>query len=157
MLRNISLCLKKPFCAAQIRCPTQRSRALAKIEANNLLDMSTIDIGLVEPGECACVPSRAAFRKHTAELCNKFYCLAGRLKLFNAVVAPVVLYICCMWALKKTMENKVHATWRCMLRYVFRTHRLQHVSPDSGPETMGRLRPEDGPFGGRSGCQGRRR
>ena len=76
----------------------------------------------------------AAFHKHKAELCSKFYCLADRLKLFNAVVTPVVLYACSTWALKKTMENKLHATWRRMLRYVFRTHRLKHVAPDSGPE-----------------------
>ena len=35
-----------------------------------------------------------AFHKHKAELCSKFYCFVDRLKLFNAVVTPVVLYAC---------------------------------------------------------------
>ena len=76
----------------------------------------------------------AAFHKHKAELCSKFYCLADQLELFDAVVTPFVLYACSTWALKKTMENNLRATWRRMLRYVFRTHRLQHAGPDGGPE-----------------------
>ena len=74
----------------------------------------------------------AAFRKHKAELCSKFYCLADRLRLFNAVVTPVVLYGCCAWALTSCLETKLHTTWRRMLRYVCHTHRLKIA--DGNPE-----------------------
>ena len=58
----------------------------------------------------------AAFHKNKAELCSKFYCLVDRLRLFDAVVTPVVLYACSTWALKKSREKKLHTEWRRMLR-----------------------------------------
>ena len=63
---------------------------------------------------------------------SMFYCLVDRLRLFDAVVTPVVLYACSTWALKKSMEKKLHTEWRRMLRYIFRVHR--RTSPDGIPE-----------------------
>jgi hypothetical protein len=76
----------------------------------------------------------AAFHGHKGELCNKFYKIKDRLKLFQSVVTPVVLYACSTWALKQTMERKLHTTWRLMLRYIFRIHRRGATNSDSGPE-----------------------
>ena len=74
----------------------------------------------------------APFHKNKAELCSKSYCLADRLRLFEAVITPVALYACSAWGLKKSMEKKLRTAWRRILRYVFRIHRLN--LPDSGPE-----------------------
>ena len=65
----------------------------------------------------------AAFHKHKGELCGKFCKLEDRLKLFESVGSPVVLYGAPVWALTKSMEKQLHTTWRKMLRYVFRLHR----------------------------------
>jgi hypothetical protein len=62
----------------------------------------------------------AAFNKHKAELCGKFYRLRDRLKLFDATVTPAVLYASSTWALTKTMEKQLTTTRRRMLRYVCR-------------------------------------
>ena len=74
----------------------------------------------------------ASFHKHKAELCTKTYCLPDRLRLFNAVVTPVVLYACSTWALKTGMERQLRTAWRRMLRYVFGIHRLN--AADGSPE-----------------------
>ena len=76
----------------------------------------------------------AAFHANKSELCSKFYSLSSRLQLFNAVVAPVVLYACATWALKKAMETKLHSTWRQMLRYILRIHRRKSENPSRTPE-----------------------
>ena len=65
----------------------------------------------------------AAFHKHKAELCGPSYRLHDRVRLFNSVVSPVVLYGSAVWALKLDMENRLRTAWRRMLRYVFRVHR----------------------------------
>ena len=65
----------------------------------------------------------AAFTKHKSELCCKEYLLRDRLRLFDAVVTPAVLYACSTWALTKTMEKKLQVTRRRMLRFVFRIFR----------------------------------
>ena len=65
----------------------------------------------------------AAFHRHKGELCNKFYCLRDRVKLFDAVVSPVVLYACSTWTLTKRMETKLQVERRRVLRYVFRIFR----------------------------------
>ena len=61
----------------------------------------------------------AAFHKHTAELCSKFYRLRDRVKLFDAVVSPAVLYGSSAWALTQSMEISLKTVRRRMLRYVF--------------------------------------
>jgi len=65
----------------------------------------------------------AAFSKHKSELCSKLYNLSDRVRLFEAVVSPAVLYACSTWALTKQLERKISVARRKMLRFVFRTHR----------------------------------
>ena len=76
----------------------------------------------------------AAFHSNKGELCNKHYKIEDRLKLFQSVVSPVALYACSTWALKQTMERKLHTAWRQMLRYVFRIHRCRPNGSDEGAE-----------------------
>ena len=76
----------------------------------------------------------AAFHKNKSELCSKSYKLEDRVKLFNAVVTPVVLYGAGAWALKQSMEKRLRTAWRRMLRYVFRIHR-RSASSDGNEET----------------------
>jgi len=72
----------------------------------------------------------AAFHKHKAELCCKFYRLRDRVKLFDAVVTPAVLYGSSTWALTQSMEKHLKTARRRMLRYVFRIHRQRGPAPD---------------------------
>ena len=65
----------------------------------------------------------SSFHKHKGELCNKFYRLADRAKLFDAVVTPTVLYGSAAWGLTQALEKKLVTVRRRMLRYVFRVHR----------------------------------
>ena len=65
----------------------------------------------------------AVFHKHKGELCNKFYRLEDRVKLFESTVMPTVLYSSATWALTQVMERKLITARRRMLRYVFRIHR----------------------------------
>ena len=64
-----------------------------------------------------------SFHKHKAELCNKFYPPRDRVRLFESVVTPTVLYGSSTWALRKDMERQLRVARRRMLRYVFRVHR----------------------------------
>ena len=72
----------------------------------------------------------AAFHKHKAELCNKFYHLRDRIKLFEAVVSPSVLYGCAALALTQGMEKQLQVARRRMLRYVFRIHRRRGLGKE---------------------------
>ena len=65
----------------------------------------------------------AAFHKHKGELCSKFYRLEDRIRLFDAVITPTVLYGSATWALLQSMEKSLRTVRRRMLRYVFRIHR----------------------------------
>ena len=67
--------------------------------------------------------SWAAFHRHKGELCSKHYSVYDRLRLFNAVVTPVLLYGSSAWTLTKSMEQSLKVVWRKMLRYVFCVHR----------------------------------
>ena len=62
-----------------------------------------------------------AWRKfHTlkAELCNKYYSLRHRLRLFDAVVTPTVLYGAGTWTMTQELEHKLRKTQRQMLRHM---------------------------------------
>ena len=72
----------------------------------------------------------AAFHKHKNELCSKFYRLRDRVRLFEAIVTPTVLYGCSTWALTQRLEGKIQVARRKMLRYVFRLHRRTSVDVD---------------------------
>jgi hypothetical protein len=65
----------------------------------------------------------AAFHKHKAELCSKFYPVRDRARLFDAVVTSALLYGCAAWALTKSQCTEIDTLRRKMLRYVFRIHR----------------------------------
>ena len=67
----------------------------------------------------------AAFHKHKGELCNKSYKLRDRLRLFDAVVTPKVLYGCGAWALTKQQESHLKTTQRRTLRYVLQIFRCK--------------------------------
>ena len=73
----------------------------------------------------------AAFHKNKGELCNKYYTMQDRVRLFETVVTPTVLYGSAAWGLTQVMESKLRTTWRKMLRYMFRLHRQRL---DSEPE-----------------------
>ena len=74
----------------------------------------------------------ASFHQHKSEICCKHYALADRIRMFDAIITPVVLYGCANWALTKGLERDLKTTWRRMLRYVFCLHRKHDASaPDS--------------------------
>ena len=61
-----------------------------------------------------------SFHKHKSELCGKHYRLKDRVRLFEAVVTPTVLYGASTWTLRADMVKQLNTVWRKMLRYVFR-------------------------------------
>ena len=67
--------------------------------------------------------SWASFHKHKEELCNKRYRKSDRMRLFNAVVTPTLLYGCGAWTLTQAQEQSLKALQRKMLRYVLRVFR----------------------------------
>ena len=61
----------------------------------------------------------AKFMEHKDELTRKKYALSDRLRLFDAVVTPAVLYGAETWTLTKEMERALRTTQRRMLRAIF--------------------------------------
>ncbi len=79
----------------------------------------------------------AAFMKHREELCSKHYHIKDRMKLFEAVVTPCVLYAAGTWTMYKEYENLLRVTRRKMLRMIFRSRRQAkktHVESDAGDQ-----------------------
>jgi hypothetical protein len=67
-----------------------------------------------------------AWRKywaHRTELCGKGYRLKDRLRLFNAVVTPSVLYSCGTWTMTTERTRRLRTAQRMMLRKVINTKR----------------------------------
>ena len=60
----------------------------------------------------------AKFMEHKDELIKKKYALSDRLRLFDAVVTPAVLYGAGTWTLTKEMERALRTTQRRMLRAI---------------------------------------
>jgi hypothetical protein len=58
------------------------------------------------------------FMTHKQELTSKHYALNDRLKLFDTVVSPTVLYAAGTWALTKRHEHTLQRTQRRMLRMI---------------------------------------
>ena len=77
----------------------------------------------------------ASFHKHKAELCCKHYSLSDRVRLFEAVITPVVLHGCSSWTLTSSLERGLKTTWRRMLRFVFGIHRRRNISNSDSEET----------------------
>ena len=72
---------------------------------------------------------------HKAELTNKKYSLKCRLRLFDSVVTPTVLYGCSSWTFSVAMNQKLQTTQRRMLRMILgvgrrRTKRVCEVDAD---------------------------
>jgi len=65
----------------------------------------------------------AKFHKFKKELCCKDYPLKDRLRLFNAVITPSVLYGSCSWTMTRDRERRLQVAHRRMLRYVCQTRR----------------------------------
>ena len=60
----------------------------------------------------------AKFGVYRKELTNKNYPLKQRMRLFNAVITPSVLYGCCSWVMTKTRAQRLRTTQRKMLRSI---------------------------------------
>ena len=60
----------------------------------------------------------SAFMKHKLVLCNRRLLLRKRLRLFDAVVTPTILYGCAAWTLKQHDYQKLQTTRRRMLRWM---------------------------------------
>ena len=69
----------------------------------------------------------AAFHVNKGELCSKSYALKDRIRLFDAVVTPVMLYACPTWTLTSVMEKELITVRQKMLRYVFRIFRRKET------------------------------
>ena len=61
--------------------------------------------------------------------------MKDRVRLFQAVVTPVVLYASATWALRQDVEKQLRTAWRRMLRYVFRIFRQKSTTHDGEQET----------------------
>ena len=62
-----------------------------------------------------------AFFKSKGALCNRNVLLKDRLRLFEAVVAPCVLYACGTWAVSADSTRKLRSAQRRMLRWMVGT------------------------------------
>ena len=65
----------------------------------------------------------AAFFKFKVPLCNRKLCFKDRIKLFDSVVTPCVLYGCGAWTLTVADEQKLTTTRRRMIRWMVCTPR----------------------------------
>ena len=70
----------------------------------------------------------ASFMKNKVALCNRDCCLKSRLKVFDSIVTPTVLYGASSWAMKTDMEHLLCTTRRRMLRYIVGVRRKQDES-----------------------------
>ena len=71
----------------------------------------------------------AKFMEHKDELTRKTYALSDRLRLFDAVVSPAVLYGSETWTLTKEMERGLRTTQRRMLRAILGQGRRRIQGP----------------------------
>ena len=65
----------------------------------------------------------AAFMKNKGALCNKKLPISDRIRLFNSVVVPCVLYGCGAWTTTTACEQLLVTTRRKMLRWMTQTVR----------------------------------
>ena len=84
----------------------------------------------------------AKFGAFKGELCDKRYCLVHRLKLFNAVVTPTVLYGSECWTMTAARAQKLKVAQRKMLRKMLGTARKvqargRPLAVDDGKEAQG--------------------
>lgn len=65
----------------------------------------------------------AKFVTYRTELTDKDYPLTSRLRLFNSVVTPTVLYGCSAWTMTRERDNLLRSAQRKMLRTVLNSSR----------------------------------
>ena len=74
----------------------------------------------------------AKFKSNKQELGSKTYSLNDRLRLFDAVVSPTILYASGTWTLTKDHERALQRTQRIMLRMILGAgRRRQTPEPDT--------------------------
>ena len=83
----------------------------------------------------------AKFTQHKQELASKTYSLNDRLRFFDAVITPTVLYGAECWTMTKAMENMLQRTQRRMLRIMLGQGRRRlrpstHDSASSGSDVQ---------------------
>ena len=78
----------------------------------------------------------ARFTQNKEELVNKRYSLNDRLRLFESVISPTVLYGSECWTMSKNMENMLRTAQRKMLRSILGhgRRRIANDAEDSGSE-----------------------
>ena len=81
----------------------------------------------------------AKFMQNKQELVNKKYSLNDRLRLFESVISPTVLYGSECWTMNKSMDKMLRTTQRKMLRSILgqgrrRITRTSQTEQDSGSE-----------------------
>ena len=82
----------------------------------------------------------AKFSVYKGELCDKRYSLLHRLKLFNAVVTPTVLYGAECWTMTAGREQKLKVAQRRMLRKMLGSGR--RAKPEGAGEQHEETEPE---------------
>jgi len=92
----------------------------------------------------------AKFHQFKRELCGRTYALKDKLKLFEAVITPSVLYGCASWVVTKQRENQLRTAQRQMLRRIIRVARLDaeedaesNTTDDNGDISPGSSRDDD--------------
>ena len=76
----------------------------------------------------------AKFTTYKTELCDRKIPLDRRLKLFEAVVTPTVLYASGCWTMTAERENRLKVARRRMLRKIGQVPRWRICGEDGGPE-----------------------
>jgi len=74
----------------------------------------------------------ASFMKFKSELCNKKCPLRSRVRLFDAVVSPCVLYASSCWTLTAAMTQQLQTTRRRMMRWMLGSYRPMHSHDEGG-------------------------
>ena len=83
----------------------------------------------------------AKFTQHKQELTSKVYSLNDRLRFFNSVITPTVLYGAECWTMTKAMDQVLQRTQRRMLRLMLgqgrrRLEPLHHDAASSGSDVQ---------------------
>ena len=91
--------------------------------------------------DCRLRSGWAKFTQHKQELAGKSYSLNDRLRFFNAVITPTVLYGAECWTMTKTMDGMLQRTQRRMLRIILgqgrrRLHMTAHELTSSGSDVQ---------------------
>ena len=78
----------------------------------------------------------AKFMLFKDELCNKKYALNHRLRLFDSVITPTILYGSGTWTMGRDRENTLRGTQRKMLRKVLGSGRREKEPSEESASTQ---------------------